>query len=190
LFFGALRTPHVSAGRQCDPQGERGPNGRSPRICSSYTAVVANARSRLRSEGCKPVNRKRPAYVTCPMRHDAPSGSFIRAGAGRSALDGRPAVRLAFVAAPAIQTGLDSPGRRREVTSAARWHWRLLHFRVTPAIECEMPKLPHHKLIAFGVARDLSLAVRAAQVRDAKLRDEALRSARVLASTVPRGPGG
>ena len=42
----------------------------------------------------------------------------------------------------------------------------------------EMPKLPHHKLIAFGVARDLLLAVRAAQVRDAKLRDEALRSAK------------
>ncbi len=40
------------------------------------------------------------------------------------------------------------------------------------------PLLPHHKLIAYGVARDLLLAVRAADVRDAKLRDEALRSAK------------
>src|SRR6266849_2750312 len=38
--------------------------------------------------------------------------------------------------------------------------------------------LPHHKLIACVVARDLLLAVRAAQVTDAKLRDEALRSAK------------
>jgi hypothetical protein len=40
------------------------------------------------------------------------------------------------------------------------------------------PVLPHHKLIAFGVARDLFVAVRAAQIRDAKLRDEATRAAK------------
>ena len=40
------------------------------------------------------------------------------------------------------------------------------------------PLLPHHKLIAYQVARDLLLAVRAADIRDAKLRDEALRSAK------------
>jgi four helix bundle protein len=40
------------------------------------------------------------------------------------------------------------------------------------------PLLPHHKLIAYGVALELLLAVRAAGVRDAKLRDEALRSAK------------
>jgi len=51
----------------------------------------------------------------------------------------------------------------------------------------EMPKLPHHKLIAFGVARDLLLAVRAAQVRDAKLLDEALRSAKSACLNCARG---
>src|SRR5450432_2408791 len=40
------------------------------------------------------------------------------------------------------------------------------------------PVLPHHKLIAFGVAKDLLVAVRAAQIRDAKLRDEATRAAK------------
>jgi four helix bundle protein len=53
----------------------------------------------------------------------------------------------------------------------------------------EMPKLPHHKLIAFGVARDLLLAVRAAQVKDAKLRDEALRSAKSACLNCAEGAG-
>ena len=41
-----------------------------------------------------------------------------------------------------------------------------------------LPVLPHHKLIAFGVAKDLLVAVRAAGIRDAKLRDEATRAAK------------
>ena len=53
----------------------------------------------------------------------------------------------------------------------------------------EMPKLPHHKLIAYGVARDLLLAVRAAQIRDAKLRDEALRSAKSACLNCAEGAG-
>src|SRR5450432_1824423 len=40
------------------------------------------------------------------------------------------------------------------------------------------PVLPHHKLIAFGVAKELLLAVLAAGIRDAKLRDEATRAAK------------
>ena len=40
-----------------------------------------------------------------------------------------------------------------------------------------LPSLPHHKLLAYGVARDLVLAVVASRIRDAKLRDEALRAA-------------
>ena len=39
-----------------------------------------------------------------------------------------------------------------------------------------LPVLPHHRLIAFSVARELLLAVRACHIRDAKLRDEASRS--------------
>ena len=39
------------------------------------------------------------------------------------------------------------------------------------------PILPHHKLRAFGVAKELLLAVKAADVRDAHLRDQAMRAA-------------
>ena len=41
----------------------------------------------------------------------------------------------------------------------------------------ERPILPHHKLHAFGVAKELLLAVKAADVRDAHLRDQAMRAA-------------
>ncbi len=51
------------------------------------------------------------------------------------------------------------------------------------------PLLPHHKLVAYGVARDLLLAVRAAGIRDAKLRDEALRSAKSTALNCAQGAG-
>ena len=40
------------------------------------------------------------------------------------------------------------------------------------------PSLPHHRLHVFGIAREMLLAVRNAHIRDAKLRDEALRSAK------------
>ena len=49
--------------------------------------------------------------------------------------------------------------------------------------------LPHHKLIAFGVARERLLAVRAASIRDAKLRDEALRSAKSACLNTAEGAG-
>ncbi len=51
------------------------------------------------------------------------------------------------------------------------------------------PLLPHHKLIAYRVARDLLLALRAADVRDAKLRDEALRSAKSACLNCAEGAG-
>ncbi len=49
--------------------------------------------------------------------------------------------------------------------------------------------LPHHRLIAYGVARELLLAVRAASIRDAKLRDEALRSAKSACLNTAEGAG-
>ena len=52
-----------------------------------------------------------------------------------------------------------------------------------------LPALPHHKLIAFGVARDLLLAVRACHIRDAKLRDEALRSSKSACLNTAEGAG-
>src|ERR1700684_780501 len=51
------------------------------------------------------------------------------------------------------------------------------------------PVLPHHKLIAFGVAKELLFAVRAAHLRDAKLRDEALRSAKSACLNIAEGAG-
>jgi four helix bundle protein len=52
-----------------------------------------------------------------------------------------------------------------------------------------IPALPHHRLIAFGVARDLLLAVRACHIRDAKLRDEALRSSKSACLNTAEGAG-
>src|SRR6476660_9650468 len=53
----------------------------------------------------------------------------------------------------------------------------------------DLPVLPHHRLQAFGVARELLLAVRDASVRDAKLRDEAMRAAKGAALNVAEGAG-
>ena len=41
----------------------------------------------------------------------------------------------------------------------------------------DRPVLPHHKLLAFGVAKELLVAVRAADIRDTHLRDQAMRAA-------------
>jgi four helix bundle protein len=51
------------------------------------------------------------------------------------------------------------------------------------------PVLPHHRLIAYGVARELLLAVLACRLRDAKLRDEAIRSAKSACLNCPEGAG-
>jgi len=54
---------------------------------------------------------------------------------------------------------------------------------------CQMPKLPHHKLIAYSVARDFLVAVIAARIRDAKLRDEATRAAKGACLNCAEGAG-
>src|SRR5690606_2108251 len=51
------------------------------------------------------------------------------------------------------------------------------------------PVLPHHKLRAYGVARELLLAVLGASIRDAKLRDEAIRSAKSACLNCAEGAG-
>ena len=50
-------------------------------------------------------------------------------------------------------------------------------------------QLPHHKLIAFEVAKELLVAVREAHVRDATLRDQALRAAKSACLNVSEGAG-
>jgi four helix bundle protein len=49
--------------------------------------------------------------------------------------------------------------------------------------------LPQHQLKAYRVAKELLLAVVAAQVRDAKLRDEALRAAKGACLNCAEGAG-
>src|SRR4051812_46339906 len=49
--------------------------------------------------------------------------------------------------------------------------------------------LPHHKLHAFGVACELLVAVRKANVRDAKLRDESMRAAKSTCLNTAEGAG-
>ena len=53
----------------------------------------------------------------------------------------------------------------------------------------ELNALSHHRLIAYGVARDLVVAVVAARIRDAGLRDQALRAAKSAALNCAEGAG-
>jgi four helix bundle protein len=52
-----------------------------------------------------------------------------------------------------------------------------------------MHSLPHHKLKAYGVAVGLLEAVRAARIRDAYLRDHAMRSAKSACLNTAEGAG-
>ena len=49
--------------------------------------------------------------------------------------------------------------------------------------------LPHHRLVAYSVARELLLAVLACRIRDARLRDEAVRSAKSACLNCAEGAG-
>jgi len=49
--------------------------------------------------------------------------------------------------------------------------------------------LPHHRLLAYQKSLQLLAAVRAAQTRDAKLRDEALRAAKGSCLNIAEGAG-
>src|SRR5260370_10861826 len=51
------------------------------------------------------------------------------------------------------------------------------------------PSLPHHKLIVFGVACEMLVAIRDARIRDTKLRDEALRAAKGVCCNCAEGAG-
>ncbi len=50
-------------------------------------------------------------------------------------------------------------------------------------------RLPHHRLVAYGVALELLGAVRAAKVRDAGLRDPAMRAAKSACLNCAEGAG-
>src|SRR5271166_188914 len=50
-------------------------------------------------------------------------------------------------------------------------------------------QLPHHKLLAYGVALQLLHAVREARIRDSYLRDHAMRSAKSACLSTAEGAG-
>src|SRR5713226_7285929 len=52
-----------------------------------------------------------------------------------------------------------------------------------------LPILPHHKLHAYGVARDMLVAVRDARIRDVGLRDQAMRAAKSVCLNCAEGAG-
>jgi len=49
--------------------------------------------------------------------------------------------------------------------------------------------LPHHKLVAYHVALDLIRVVRSAEIRDSKLRDQAMRAAKSAALNIAEAAG-
>jgi four helix bundle protein len=51
------------------------------------------------------------------------------------------------------------------------------------------PQLPHHKLLAYGAAVELLQAVKAANIRDATLRDQAMRAAKSTCLNCAEGAG-
>ena len=55
--------------------------------------------------------------------------------------------------------------------------------------EASSPVLPHHRLVAWSVAQSLLLSVVALRIRDAKLRDEAVRSAKSACLNCAEGAG-
>jgi four helix bundle protein len=56
-------------------------------------------------------------------------------------------------------------------------------------IQHQGSSLPHHRLLAYGKALELLAAVRKAQIRDAKLRDEAVRAAKSTCLNCAEGAG-
>ena len=51
------------------------------------------------------------------------------------------------------------------------------------------PQLPHHRLVAYAIAVEFLVAIKGAQIRDAKLRDEALRAAKSAVLNIAEGAG-
>ena len=51
------------------------------------------------------------------------------------------------------------------------------------------PRLPHHRLAAYEVAVELLRALKAAENRDTKLRDESLRAAKSVCCNIAEGAG-
>ncbi len=49
--------------------------------------------------------------------------------------------------------------------------------------------LPHHKLVAYQVAREMLMVVLGAQIKDARLRDQALRAAKSACLNIAEAAG-
>jgi len=53
----------------------------------------------------------------------------------------------------------------------------------------DRPRLPHHKLDAYRIALQFLIAVKDAEIRDSKLRDQAMRAAKSAALNVAEAAG-
>ncbi len=60
---------------------------------------------------------------------------------------------------------------------------------MTDPITTTRSQLPHHRLIAYQVAVELLIAVKAAKIRDTHLRDQALRAAKSACLNTAEGAG-
>ncbi len=94
---------------------------------------------------------------------------------------------------PETRTGRDSALGRNMMRPMERCHGPCAMGGMTDKNTTSHSVLPHHKLVAYRVAVELLLAVKAANVRDAKLRDEATRAAKSAclnaAEVAPGKPG-
>src|SRR6266545_3985094 len=93
-------------------------------------------------------------------------------GSGSQGHRGSGSRRPEAVTSPAVRVVALAPRLPWSFMSAAPCLW----VKGAAAMN-ETTYLPHHRLIAYGVARELVLAVVSARIRDSKLRDRALRAA-------------
>ena len=98
--------------------------------------------------------------------------------ASRRSLVGHTAARTRR--AGARISAFDSPGA---VTPPAR------NDGMTDQRTTARPQLPHHKLLAYDVALQFLIAVKSAEIRDPKLRDQAMRAAKSAALNTAEAAG-
>jgi hypothetical protein len=129
----------VCAGRQGDPRRVPGPDGRSPRVSGDHRATQALVAAVCEGTYQIRVNRKRRAYVTCPMKPpparavlSAPGRDAVRYGARQCnvALDGRQSF------AALTRSG---SGRRESPTRLS----------LSPGLRSRLTLKSHHRTHAF-----------------------------------------
>src|SRR4051812_22824446 len=86
---------------------------RSPRICGSWTAVIETLATVCEAKALNPVNRKRHAYVSCPMRLRAPADFYPPRGGTQRVR--KAAEVLELVSAPTVKSHAEKATETRMV---------------------------------------------------------------------------